>query len=64
MQDFEDDLFFIWNFDIFGRLLSLIVREGIQVKLLLMFENVWYKLKEMLERIINEGLGGLIVIIL
>ncbi|MBM7552458.1 stage IV sporulation protein A [Thalassobacillus pellis] len=64
MQDFEEDPLSIWNSDIFGRSLSSIVREGIQAKLALMPENARYKLKETLERIINEGSGGLIAIIL
>ena len=64
MQDFEDDPLSIWNSDIFRRSLSSIVREGIQAKLSLMPENARYKLKETLERIINEGSGGLIAIIL
>ncbi|MBB6452199.1 stage IV sporulation protein A [Salirhabdus euzebyi] len=64
MQDFEEDPLSIWSSDIFGRSLSSIVREGIQAKLSLMPENARYKLKETLERIINEGSGGLIAIIL
>ncbi|WP_407268703.1 stage IV sporulation protein A [Radiobacillus sp. PE A8.2] len=64
MQDFEEDPLSIWESDIFGRSLSSIVREGIQAKLSLMPENARYKLKETLERIINEGSGGLIAIIL
>lgn len=64
MQDFEEDPLAIWNSDIFGRSLSVIVREGIHAKLSLMPENARYKLKETLERIINEGSGGLIAIIL
>ncbi|MBO8154947.1 MAG: stage IV sporulation protein A [Bacillaceae bacterium] len=64
MQDFEEDPLSIWKSDIFGRSLSSIVREGIQAKLSLMPENARYKLKDTLERIINEGNGGLIAIIL
>ncbi|MFD2617651.1 stage IV sporulation protein A [Terrilactibacillus laevilacticus] len=64
MQDFEDNPLSIWNSDIFGRSLNSIVREGISAKLSLMPENARYKLKETLERIINEGSGGLIAIIL
>lgn len=64
MQDFEEDPLSIWNSDIFGRSLSSIVREGIQAKISLMPENARYKLKETLERMINEGSGGLIAIIL
>ncbi|MCT1903233.1 stage IV sporulation protein A [Oceanobacillus sojae] len=64
MQDFEEDPLSIWESDIFGRSLSSIVREGIQAKISLMPENARYKLKDTLERIINEGSGGLIAIIL
>jgi stage IV sporulation protein A len=64
MQDFEEDPLSIWNSDVFGRSLNSIVREGIQAKLAVMPENARYKLRETLERIINEGSGGLIAIIL
>lgn len=64
MQDFEDDPLSIWQSDIFGRSLSSIVREGIHGKLTLMPENVRHKLKDTLEKIINEGSGGMIAIIL
>ncbi|WP_368651965.1 stage IV sporulation protein A [Ornithinibacillus sp. 4-3] len=64
MQDFEEDPLSIWDSDIFGRSLSSIVREGIQAKISQMPESARYKLKDTLERIINEGSGGLIAIIL
>lgn len=64
MQDFEKDPLKIWESDIFGKSLAAIVREGISGKLSLMPENAQFKLKETLQRIINEGSGGLIAIIL
>lgn len=64
MQDFEQDPLKIWESDIFGKSLAAIVREGISGKLSMMPENAQYKLKETLQRIINEGSGGLIAIIL
>lgn len=64
MQDIEEDALAIWNSDVFGRSLHSIVREGIAAKLSTMPENARYKLKDTLERIINEGSGGLIAIIL
>jgi stage IV sporulation protein A len=64
MQDFEKDPIKIWESDIFGRSLHSIVREGIQGKLAMMPDNARYKLQETLGRIINEGSGGLIAIIL
>ncbi|MEI7024560.1 stage IV sporulation protein A [Paenibacillus sp. y28] len=64
MSDFESDPLKIWESDIFGRSLHSIVREGIQGKLAMMPDNARYKLQETLGRIINEGSGGLIAIIL
>ncbi|MHB1685170.1 MAG: stage IV sporulation protein A [Bacilli bacterium] len=64
MQDFEENPLKIWDSDIFGKSLAAIVREGITGKLSLMPENAQYKLRETLQRIINEGSGGLIAIIL
>ena len=64
MQDFEKDPIKIWESDIFGRSLHSIVREGIQGKVAMMPDNARYKLQETLARIVNEGSGGLIAIIL
>jgi len=64
MQDFEENPLKIWESDIFGRSLHSIVREGIQGKLAMMPDSARYKLQETLGRIINEGSGGLIAIIL
>jgi stage IV sporulation protein A len=64
IQDFEENPKKIWESDIFGRSLHSIVREGIQGKISMMPDNARYKLQETLGRIINEGSGGLIAIIL
>ncbi|MBE3554532.1 MAG: stage IV sporulation protein A [Thermicanus sp.] len=64
MQDFEKDPNSIWNTEIFGRTLYSIVNEGIQAKLVMMPESVRVKMQETLGKIINEGSGGLIAILL
>ncbi|GFR36877.1 stage IV sporulation protein A [Insulibacter thermoxylanivorax] len=64
MSDFEENPTKIWEADIFGRSLYSIVREGIAGKIAMMPDNARYKLQETLGRIINEGSGGLIAIIL
>jgi stage IV sporulation protein A len=64
MQDFESDPLKIWESDMFGRSLHSIVKDGIQAKLAMMPDHARYKLQETLGRIINEGSGGLIAIIL
>ncbi|CAM3361622.1 stage IV sporulation protein A [Hydrogenibacillus schlegelii] len=64
MQDFEKDPRSIWQTELFGRSLYAIVNEGIQAKLHMMPEQARHKLRETLTRIINEGSGGLIAILL
>ncbi|MDP2871415.1 MAG: stage IV sporulation protein A [Bacillota bacterium] len=64
MREFEDDPKRIWQSDIFGKSMHDLVREGIQSKLVAMPENARVKLQETLERIVNEGSGGLICIII
>ncbi len=63
LTKFEDDPRKIWESDIFGKSLNELVREGIQNKLVRMPEQAQQKLRETLERIVNEGSGGLICII-
>ena len=64
MKEFEDDPIQIWNSNIFGKSLHELVNEGLQNKLYKMPEDAQCKLQETLEKIINEGSGGLICIIL
>jgi len=64
LNEFEDDPQKIWHTNIFGKSLHELVQEGIQGKLYRMPENAQVKLQETLQRIVNEGGGGLICIIL
>jgi stage IV sporulation protein A len=64
LEEFEDDPQKIWKKDIFGKSLHDLVREGIQNKLHRMPENAQVKLQETISRIVNEGNGGLICIII
>jgi len=64
MSEFDGDTARIWESNIFGRSLQQLVNEGLQNKLARMPEDARGKLQETLERIINEGSGGLICIIL
>ena len=64
LSEFESDPKKIWESNIFGKSLHELVNEGLQTKLLKMPEGAQEKLQETLERIINEGSGGLICIIL
>ena len=64
LQEFEGDTSKIWQSNIFGRSFHEIVNEDLQAKLKHMPDDARKKLQETLERIINEGSGGLICIIL
>ena len=64
LSEFESDPTKIWNSNIFGKSLHELVNEGLQTKLSKMPEEAQLKLQETLERIVNEGSGGLICIIL
>ena len=64
LSEFESDPIKIWESNIFGKNLHELVNEGLQNKLYRMPEDAQEKLQETLERIINEGSGGLICIIL
>jgi stage IV sporulation protein A len=64
MEQFEDDPTKLWETNLFGKSLHDLVREGIQAKLFRMPDNAQEKLQETLQRIINEGSGGLICIII
>ncbi len=64
LSEFENDPKKIWNSNIFGKNLHELVNEGLQTKLSKMPEEAQLKLQETLERIVNEGSGGLICIIL
>ena len=64
LSEFENDTTKIWESNIFGKSLHELVNEGLQTKLAKMPEDAQAKLQETLERIVNEGSGGLICIIL
>lgn len=64
LSEFESDPQKIWESNIFGKSLHELVNEGLQNKLSHMPEDAQMKLQDTLERIINEGSGGLICIIL
>ena len=64
LSGFENDPKQIWESNIFGKSLHELVNEGLQNKLAKMPEEAQCKLQETLQRIVNEGSGGLICIIL
>ena len=64
LQEYEGDSSKIWEANIFGKSLHELVNEDLNVKLKRMPEDARTKLREKLQRIINEGSGGLICIIL
>ncbi|MCL2817618.1 MAG: stage IV sporulation protein A, partial [Clostridiales bacterium] len=64
LNEFEDDPQKIWSTNIFGKSLHELVQEGIHSKAYYMPESAQVKLQETLQRIVNDGGGGLICIII
>ena len=64
ISDYEEEPEKIWDLNIFGRTLSSMVSDGMQNKIYRMPEDAQMKLQETLQKIVNEGSGGLICIIL
>jgi stage IV sporulation protein A len=64
LDDFQENPMKIWETNIFGKTLYDLVREGIQSKLYRMPENAQAKLSDTVQRIVNDGHGGLICIII
>ena len=64
MEKFEGDTAKIWESNIFGRSFHELVNEDLQAKLQRMPEDARKKFRDTLQRIVNEGSGGLICIIL
>lgn len=64
LREFEEDPTKIWSSNLFGKTLYELVTEGLHTKLDNMPDDARGKLAETLERIINEGSGGLICILL
>ena len=64
LNEFEEDPKKIWESNMFGKSLYDLMNEGLHTKLANIPEESRTKLSETLERIINEGSGGLICIIL
>lgn len=64
LEGFEENPTKIWESNIFGKSLHELVNEGLHNKVYKMPVDARGKLQETLERIINEGCGGLICFIL
>ncbi|MEL4861281.1 stage IV sporulation protein A [Pseudoflavonifractor phocaeensis] len=64
LQEFEGDTAKIWDSNIFGKSFHELVGEDLNTKLKRMPDDAREKLRETLQRVINEGSGGLICIIL
>ena len=64
LKEFQENPGKIWESNIFGKSLHALVNEGLHNKLYRMPVDARDKVRETIERIINEGCNGLICIIL
>jgi stage IV sporulation protein A len=63
-EEMSEDPAKIWELNMFGKSMHDLVKDGLSSKLFRMPEDAQMKLQETLQKIINEGSGGLICIIL
>ena len=64
LQEFENNPQGIWQTNMFGKSLESLVNEGINSKLNSMPVNLQNKLRKTVGRIVNEGKGGILCILL
>ena len=64
VSEFEENPKSIWETNMFGKSLSSLVNEGINSKITMMPIEAQRKMRKTLGRIINEGKGGIICILL
>lgn len=64
MAEFENDPHSIWETNIFGKSLNSLVNEGINSKIVTMPVEAQRKMRKTLGKIVNEGKGGIICILL
>lgn len=64
LEGFDGDVNRIWQSNIFGKPLNDIAEEGLVTKIQSLPEDAKGKLQEALQRILNEGSGGLLCILL
>ncbi len=64
LQEFENNPQGIWQTNMFGKSLESLVNEGLNNKLTSMPVNLQNKLRKTLSRIVNEGKGGILCILL
>ncbi|MBR1496388.1 MAG: stage IV sporulation protein A [Oscillospiraceae bacterium] len=64
LQGYDGDINRIWESNIFGKALNDIAAEGLTNKIRAMPDDAQGKLRTTIQRIVNEGGGGLICIIL
>lgn len=64
MNGFENDPQATWNTSLFGKSLRSMVKEGLDGKVCSMQEDTRAKMRRTITRIVNEGKGGVICILL
>jgi len=64
LSQFENDPKTLWETNMFGKSLHMLVNEGLNNKLNAMPVDTQKKMRKTISRIVNEGKGGVICILL
>jgi len=64
LDKYDNDPESLWSTDLFGKTFRDMVREGLNAKVVAMPEDAKRKMRRTVTRIVNEGRGGVICILL
>ena len=64
LEEYKKDPSGVWETEVFGKPLRDLVRDEMGMKLMRLPDDVRMKLRQSMGKIINEGTGGMICILL
>lgn len=64
LEKSENNIDELWNSEIFGRKLCDVINDGIYAKINTISDETLTKFKEALEKVVNQGRGGIIAVII
>lgn len=64
LESFEEDYEKLWDSNMFGKTLKTLAKEGIENKLMSLSDDVKGKMKKTICKIVNDGKGGVICLLL
>ena len=64
LDGFENNYEELWQSNMFGKTLKTLAQEGIETKLTTLSDDVKFKMRKTINKIVNDGKGGVICLLL